>query len=140
MPDPADNGATESAITPNEPGENRKANGQLAAGHSVGESTRFGPGNNANPKGRPKGKSLTNAMRKLMDNGLDGQDLTEAMAKKAYQMALKGDFRFFNLIMERLEGKVPDELIGEIRHLVMKFATLADVEQALERSRSTSDS
>ncbi len=96
-------------------------------------------GVSGNPRGRPKG-TLTDALRKIMAEGVDNKDMAEAMAKKAYAMALQGNFRFFNLICERLEGKVPDELIGEIRTLEMKFATLSDVEQALERSRSTSDS
>ena len=98
------------------------------------------PGQSGNPKGRPKGRVLTSAIEELVAEGLDGKDLSKALAKKAVAMALSGNFQFFNLLMERLEGKVPDELVGEVRHLVMKFATLSDVEQALERSRSTSGS
>jgi hypothetical protein len=66
------------------------------------------PGQSGNPKGRPKGKSITTQLRKLMDEGLEGRDLADAMAKAAYKAALKGDHRFWKEIIERLDGKVPD--------------------------------
>ena len=72
------------------------------------------PGQSGNPKGRPKGKSVTNQLRKLLDEGLEGKDLADAMAKAAYKHAMKGDFRFWNAIVERIEGKVPDKLEADI--------------------------
>jgi hypothetical protein len=68
----------------------------------------FKKGQSGNPKGRPKGKSITAQLRKLMDEGLEGRDLADAMAKAAYKAALKGDHRFWKEIIERLDGKVPD--------------------------------
>lgn len=76
----------------------------------------FQPGESGNPGGRPKGKSISAEFRKLMDRGLNGKDLAEAMAKRAYEMALKGNFQFFNMIMERTEGKVPDQMQGDFKH------------------------
>lgn len=96
-------------------------------------------GQSGNPGGRPKSQVMTADLKALALTAPDGKSLSEAMAKKAFQMALKGNFQFWNAIMDRIDGKVPDEFVGEIRTLEMKFATLSDVEKALERRGSTSD-
>ncbi len=75
-------------------------------------------GQSGNPRGRPKGRSLTDALRKLLDEGIDGKDLADALAKKAYAQAMKGDFRFFNMIMERLDGKVADQHQADHEHTI----------------------
>lgn len=69
----------------------------------------FKPGQSGNPKGRPKGTGLTDRLRSLLDadNGKRANDFV----KRAYEMAVEeGDFRFWNAIMERLEGKVADRV------------------------------
>ena len=75
-------------------------------------------GQSGNPAGRPKGRSLTDALRKLLDEGIDGKDLADALAKKAYAQAMKGDFRFFNMIIERLDGKVTDQVQADQHHTI----------------------
>ncbi len=75
-------------------------------------------GQSGNPAGRPKGRSITDALRKLLDEGIDGKDLVDALAKKAYAQAMKGDFRFFNMIIERLDGKVTDQVQADQHHTI----------------------
>ena len=72
--------------------------------------SRFKPGQSGNPSGRPRGHSITAELRKMLDRGLGGKDLAEAMARIAYQRALKGDWKFWNSIIERTDGKVSDRV------------------------------
>jgi hypothetical protein len=80
-------------------------------------STRFPPGNSANPGGRPKGKSLTTRLREILDaNELEGVDLADGekvadvLAQVIVRKALAGDFRFVELVFNRIDGKVPDKI------------------------------
>ena len=71
---------------------------------------RWQPGQSGNPKGMKKGsKSITAALRRLLDEGLQGKDLAEAMAQIAYKESLKGNHKFWASVIERLEGKIKDE-------------------------------
>ena len=80
----------------------------------------FRPGKSGNPKGRPKGVSISSAIRDLVAEGLNGRDLEKALATVAIQRALNGDYKFYQLVVERLDGKVPDmiESQGEVEVLV----------------------
>ncbi len=113
--------------------DNRRRNGQFARGNTLG--VRYQTGQSGNPKGRPAGQSITAELRSL----LGSKRLRKELARKWVEQALAGDFKHLSEILNRTEGKVPDELIGEIRTLELKFATLSDLEQALERRRSTTD-
>ena len=74
----------------------------------------FAPGNNANPKGRPKGSlNLTKILREKLeekmgdgDNRTKGQALMDALVR----MGLAEDRRAIKDIQERIDGKVPDNL------------------------------
>ena len=82
--------------------------------------SRFKPGQSGNPSGRPRGRSITAELRKMLDQGLGGKDPATAMARIAYQRALKGDWKFWNSIVERVDGKVPDraESPGTVKVIV----------------------
>jgi hypothetical protein len=74
---------------------------------------RFGPGNCANPKGRPRGPSLTARLRALLEAGkIDGVSLeggkqvADRIAEMIVRRAIKGDYRFCSLLLDRVEGKV----------------------------------
>lgn len=69
---------------------------------------RFKPGQSGNPKGRPKGSSITPRLKRIVEEN-DGE-IADALVKSAIKNALKGDFRFWNAIMERVEGKVADRI------------------------------
>lgn len=68
------------------------------------------PGQSGNPKGRPKGKTLTAAIDELLDADVKGEQMRKALARVAVQRALQGDFKFYSLVMDRRDGKVPDQL------------------------------
>lgn len=68
---------------------------------------RWQPGQSGNPKGRPRGRGITDRLRKLVEEDDDGK-LAAELAKAATDAARKGDFRFWNAIVERLDGKVKD--------------------------------
>lgn len=72
----------------------------------------FKPGESGNPTGSSKKqrRSITAELRKLIDEGFQGKDLAEALAQKAVKCALAGDHKFWQSVMERIEGKVPDRL------------------------------
>jgi len=70
----------------------------------------FRPGQSGNPKGRPKGRSITDALRKFIEQGMDNEaDPATALAKVAMEMGIKGDHKFWTSILERVEGKIRDK-------------------------------
>ena len=81
------------------------------------ESGKFAKGNsfsfvnhpeNINKGGRPKGRSLKEHLRKLIDDDTTGEKLCDALVKSAIEKALRGDFRFWQEIINRIDGKVPN--------------------------------
>jgi hypothetical protein len=60
--------------------------------------------------GRPKGRSLQDHLRKLIEDEVTGEKLCDALVKSAIDRALKGDFRYWKEIMERIDGKVPNRI------------------------------
>lgn len=83
------------------------------------------PGESGNPKGRPKGTSITDRLRKIVER--DDGKVADALAQAAAKAALKGDFRFWNAILDRLEGPVPQRLHhgeDEERPMRLRFVTV----------------
>ena len=72
----------------------------------------FKKGQSGNPGGRPKGVSLQSALRERLAAGESGDKLVESLVNVALREALRGDFRFWNSIIERVDGKVADRLAG----------------------------
>ena len=87
---------------------------KVGPGHPPKEH-QFKPGHSGNPKGRQKGTSLTDRLRKIVEEN-EGQ-VGEALMKAAVKAALQGDWRFWNSIVERIDGKVADQLnmSGDVR-------------------------
>lgn len=66
---------------------------------------RFGPGNNANPAGRPKGSDLVGILRRELEKTTrKGDTAGERLVRFAMAHAAKGDFRFFEAILDRMSG------------------------------------
>ena len=63
----------------------------------------FQPGESGNPNGRPKGKSITAELRKLIDKG----DTAEELADILYRMSRK-DLPALKELLDRTDGKVLD--------------------------------
>lgn len=72
-------------------------------------------GQSGNPKGRPRGKSLTTLIGEILDTDDGGETKAKRLMDAGVKAALSGDFRFWNAIMERIEGKVPDKLEADSR-------------------------
>lgn len=68
----------------------------------------FRPGQSGNPKGRPRGNTITERLRKVVEQDDDGR-IADELVKAATEAAKAGDFRFWNAIVERLDGKVSDK-------------------------------
>ncbi len=66
-------------------------------------------GQSGNPKGRPKGQTITERLRQIVMIDNDGA-AAEALAKMCVSYAAKGDFRFFKELIDRIDGKTPDKL------------------------------
>jgi hypothetical protein len=73
---------------------------------------RFKKGESGNPNGRPKGMSIESQLRKRLSTGESGEKIVESLINVALRQALNGDFRFWNSIIERVDGKVADRIAG----------------------------
>jgi len=71
----------------------------------------FPPGVSGNPNGRPKGTGLTGRIRAALDK--EEGKVADALVKAAIEAALNGDFRFWQEIINRVDGKVADKVTGE---------------------------
>lgn len=99
--------------TPEEQAKNRRNGVSPVNGIAPPADHRFKPGQSGNPGGRPKGRSITAELRDMLDSEKDGGSLAKAMAAKAFEFAQKGDFRFWNAILERLDGKLIEKMEGD---------------------------
>ncbi len=83
------------------------ANGKFAKGNIYSFAKRP---ENRNLNGRPKGRSMQDALRKLLEDEVTGEKLCDALVKTAIDRALKGDFRFWQELINRIDGKVPNRI------------------------------
>jgi hypothetical protein len=94
----------------------REGNGGKLLGGITGKG--FMPGRSGNPGGmRPGTRSVTARLRDLLDKGevggkpiKDGRQVADLLSEVILKEALKGDYRFVAMILDRTEGKVPDSL------------------------------
>jgi hypothetical protein len=76
------------------------------------------PGKSGNPGGRPKEKPIRDALRmelaaaELGDAAIPKPGTVRAIARAIIQRAQSGDVPAFKEIADRLEGKVPQGIIG----------------------------
>lgn len=90
----------------------------------------FRPGHPPTPGGgRPKGTpSLTTRLRGILNTKIEGRDrkkgcpavtYADELMALAVQAARRGDYRFFQHIYERMDGKIPDHVvIEEVQQMV----------------------
>ncbi len=79
-------------------------------------SGQFQSGVSANPGGRRKEKpwrdALSVAVNRVLEGAPDGRKKLQAIADKVVEQAIAGDMRAAEEIGNRLDGKVPQALIG----------------------------
>jgi hypothetical protein len=61
------------------------------------------PGESGNPKGRPKRPDMNEALDRVLVNS---PDLLDKLVEVGLKQALGGDFRYWQAIYDRLNGKV----------------------------------
>ncbi len=98
----------ESAATRNGVAEQRTSNGKLLGGVT---GRGFLPGKSGNPRGRKKGSGIQDRLRRLLE--ADDGRVAEALAQAIVTAALKGDFRYCQEILNRVDGKVPNRVAVE---------------------------
>ena len=77
------------------------------------------PGESGNPSGMPKGTvKITDRLRAIIEKD-DGQ-VAMALATAATKAALKGDFRFWQAIIDRIDGPIKQQLIAEMEHRILE--------------------
>lgn len=73
----------------------------------------FAPGQSGNPGGRPKTRPFKDALKKLIDeSGVDGDNL-RLIAQALITKASAGDVQAIKEIGDRLDGKVPQSIVGD---------------------------
>src|SRR5690349_12967880 len=76
----------------------------------------FEPGQSGNPGGRPKSKPFADALRmEIAAAGADHKALRE-VARALLTKAAEGDVPAINALADRLDGKVPQAVEGEMNH------------------------
>ena len=91
---------------------------------------------NRNTKGRPKGRSLQDHLRKMIEDEATGEKLCDALVRSAVDRALKGDFRFWQEIIQRIDGKVPNR-IADAEGSSLTFILDEAVQSVNRNGRST---
>ncbi len=72
----------------------------------------FMPGQSGNPRGGPRGpRTLTTRLRKIIDQETkDGKDYGDLVMQVLVKAALKGDMKAMSLLLDRVDGKVAQEI------------------------------
>ncbi len=87
-------------------GTKQRGNNGKTRGGCTGKG--WEPGESGNPNGRPKSRPLTDELKRLLAAN-DFQALKALMAV-GLRKALKGDYRYWQEILNRIDGKVLEAL------------------------------
>ena len=109
----------------------------LPGQNACGRQHQWKPGQSGNPQGRVSAHKLSRQLVAAL-NANDGA-LVNALIQVALTRALKGDFRFFKEIWDRLEGKVPDRIAG-VDGETLKTYINVDVARVCRKQRPDSNS
>jgi len=74
--------------------------------------TPFKPGQSGNPNGRPKSKPFKEAIQRALTEAGDDKASLQAVATALVDKAMQGDVPAIKEIADRLDGKVPQGIIG----------------------------
>lgn len=66
------------------------------------------PGESGNPGGRPKGKSITAELRKLIDKGTNAEDMAQILYDLAKNKLDRSQIAALKELLDRTDGKVAD--------------------------------
>lgn len=83
----------------------------MAGNPNPSPSTRFKPGQVANPGGKPKGRTLASYLREGLESlTKDGKTRAQVISEKLLELCEDGDRQAIKDVFDRIEGKVPDKL------------------------------
>lgn len=131
---------------PDKQAENKPPAGKFETGNTHGP--RWQPGQSGNPKGRPKGVTLSDALRKMLAEAAPGkteQTYAEAIARALCKQAAKGNVLAAREIADRTEGKpkqAVDMTIWDWREMARSYGFTEDdvYREAKRLIESVSDS
>ena len=93
----------------------------------------FRPGQSGNPGGRPKGRSVTARVRRLMLAGEiggkalpDGKQVADVVAETLLREALSGNFKALKYLIERNDSRDVERLARRLRELESADGPVAD--------------
>lgn len=102
---------------------------------------KFRPGRSGNPGGRPKGQSLTAAIREVLERTNEaGQSLRELLAERIVAQAIDGDVAAQKEVLNRLDGKATEPAAPDSRKSLAEIAAALEIsacEYAPERKPTT---
>ena len=87
----------------------RDSRGRWLPGQSGNESGLFKPGNAA-AVGHGRKNSVSDLLNRLGDTVTDEGTLREQLAQQLYNMALRGDINAIKVCLDRMDGRVREEL------------------------------
>lgn len=99
-------------------------------------------GETRNPNGRPKGKSLTQILEKLINKKIEVKDKKGKILKdkpmslmnlKLIKRAIMGDLRAIEFIYDRIEGKVPQTLNNRNSNINYNYSVESMEDDDLEK-------
>lgn len=97
-------------------------------GNQYGKATQFKPGESGNPNGRPKGKTLTERVRDVLEAN---PERAAAIVEAGIQAAEGGDFQFWKYLCDRMEGMPTQMVSANVDAMIrVRFADEDSVKQA----------
>jgi hypothetical protein len=94
---------------------NRHLTGFRGPSPAVGKATQFRPGQSGNPSGRPKevfSRWIRHELESLDTTGKT--QIAQKIAKVLVRKAMRGDLRAIQLILDRMEGRIPSGELGRV--------------------------
>jgi uncharacterized protein DUF5681 len=82
-------------------------------GQSGSPEHQFKPGQSGNPAGRPKGASLIDMLRRVLEREHQGRPVGELLVECLVKEGLKGKLPHIKEILDRVEGKVAEKMSVE---------------------------
>jgi len=117
------------------PKKDHKSNGDFEKENSYA----IKKGECRNPNGRPKGASIHRKLRELLE-GEEGEKLEDEIARAGIGHAVAGNPRFWQMVVEIIDGKVPDRIAGHDGGAVQFDAeSLARVRKLVEAADRVDD-
>ena len=108
--------------------ENRRPDGIHAPLPPALRKNRWKPGQSGNPAGRPA-YSLTTILRRALQKKKSSKEVGEELIAAAIKHAQDGDYKFFEEIFARIDGKVPDRFIGDLGLGRLREMSKADLQR-----------